>query len=80
SIPVQYMYRTCARDEADDNEITRASHCGLLKLDWILTRNDVQFPLCSLNKIEMYLLNKYYFTLYDSHRKKKVKVLGQKWG
>ncbi|CAF0823337.1 unnamed protein product [Rotaria sp. Silwood1] len=35
SIPVQYMYRTCARDEADDNEITRASHCGLLKLDWI---------------------------------------------
>jgi hypothetical protein len=29
------MYRTCGRDEADDNGITRASHCGFVKLDWI---------------------------------------------
>ncbi|CAF1047570.1 unnamed protein product [Rotaria sordida] len=34
-IPIQYMYRTCGRDEADDNGITRSSHCGFLKLDWI---------------------------------------------
>ncbi len=33
--PVQYTYRTCGRDEADDNGITRASHCGFVKLDWI---------------------------------------------
>jgi len=33
--PVQYMYRTCGRDEIDDNGITRASHCGFVKLDWI---------------------------------------------
>ncbi len=33
--PVQYIYRTCGRDEADDNGITRASHCGFVKLNWI---------------------------------------------
>ncbi|CAF4545497.1 unnamed protein product, partial [Rotaria sp. Silwood2] len=32
---VQYTYRTCSRDEGDDNGITRASHCGFIKLDWI---------------------------------------------
>lgn len=32
----QYIYRTCARDEDDDNNgITRTSHCGFVKLDWI---------------------------------------------
>lgn len=30
-----YVYRTCGRDEGDDNGITRASHCGFIKLDWI---------------------------------------------
>jgi len=29
------MYRTCGRDEADDNGISRTSHCGFVKLDWI---------------------------------------------
>ncbi|CAF3273437.1 unnamed protein product [Rotaria socialis] len=33
--PVQYVYRTCGRDEGDDNGITRTSHCGYIKLDWI---------------------------------------------
>ena len=33
--PVQYMYRTCGLDEADGNGITRASHCGFVKLKWI---------------------------------------------
>jgi hypothetical protein len=33
--PVQYMYRTCGRDDVDDNGINRASHCGFIKLDWI---------------------------------------------
>lgn len=33
--PVQYMYRTCGRDEAEENGITRASHCGFVKLNWI---------------------------------------------
>jgi hypothetical protein len=37
SNPVHYTYRTCGRDEADDNGITRASHCGFVKLDWINT-------------------------------------------
>ncbi|CAF4605172.1 unnamed protein product [Rotaria sp. Silwood1] len=32
---VQYTYRTCSRDEGDDNGITRTSHCGFIKLDWI---------------------------------------------
>lgn len=32
---MQYIYRTCSRDEGDDNGITRASHCGFVKLDWI---------------------------------------------
>jgi hypothetical protein len=31
----QYVYRTCSRDEGDDNGITRASHCGFIKLEWI---------------------------------------------
>ncbi|CAF1583481.1 unnamed protein product [Adineta ricciae] len=33
--PVQYTYRTCGREELDDNGINRASHCGFVKLDWI---------------------------------------------
>ncbi|CAF1073278.1 unnamed protein product [Adineta ricciae] len=33
--PVQYVYRTCSRDEGDDDSITRMSHCGFLKLHWI---------------------------------------------
>ncbi len=33
--PVQYTYRTCGRDEADENGITRTSHCGFVKLKWI---------------------------------------------
>ncbi|CAF1293043.1 unnamed protein product [Adineta steineri] len=32
---IQYIYRTCSRDEGDDNGITRTSHCGFIKLDWI---------------------------------------------
>jgi hypothetical protein len=32
---MKYIYRTCSRDEGDDNGITRASHCGFIKLDWI---------------------------------------------
>ena len=32
---VQYTYRTCGRDEAHDNRITRSSHCGFVKLKWI---------------------------------------------
>ena len=32
----QYIYRTCAREDEDDNNgITRTSHCGFVKLDWI---------------------------------------------
>lgn len=32
----QYVYRTCAREDDDDNNgITRTSHCGFVKLDWI---------------------------------------------
>lgn len=33
--PIQYMYRTCGRDDAEENGITRASHCGFVKLNWI---------------------------------------------
>jgi hypothetical protein len=32
---IQYTYRTCSRDEGNDNGIARTSHCGLIKLDWI---------------------------------------------
>ncbi|CAF1924312.1 unnamed protein product [Rotaria magnacalcarata] len=33
--PIQYMYRTCGRDEANDNGIAHSSHCGFVKLDWL---------------------------------------------
>ncbi|UJR21453.1 hypothetical protein I4U23_024538 [Adineta vaga] len=32
---IRYVYRTCSRDEGDDNSITRTSHCGFIKLQWI---------------------------------------------
>ncbi|CAF3552073.1 unnamed protein product [Adineta steineri] len=35
SKPIQYIYRTCGREEADDNGINRVSHCGFIKLHWI---------------------------------------------
>lgn len=35
--PVQYLYRTCGRDDVNENGLTHASHCGFLKLDWIDT-------------------------------------------
>lgn len=33
--PTQYMYRTCGREEADDNGIAHSTHCGFVKLDWL---------------------------------------------
>ncbi|CAF3705503.1 unnamed protein product [Adineta steineri] len=36
---IQYIYQTRNRDEGDDNCITRTSHCGFIKLDWIYLRN-----------------------------------------
>lgn len=33
--PIQYFYRTCGRDEVNDNRIIHANHCGYVKLDWI---------------------------------------------
>ncbi|CAF3259242.1 unnamed protein product [Rotaria socialis] len=33
--PTQYMYRTCGRDEANDNGIAHSSHCGFVKLHWL---------------------------------------------
>jgi len=32
---IRYLYRTCSRDESEDDGIARASHCGFIKLDWI---------------------------------------------
>ena len=34
---VKHVYRTCGRDEPEDNAIARASHCGFVKLEWIDT-------------------------------------------
>ncbi|CAF0912538.1 unnamed protein product [Adineta steineri] len=32
---IQYKYRTCSRDESNDNRITRTSHRSFIKPDWI---------------------------------------------
>lgn len=32
--PIRYTYRTCGRDENEDQGITRSSHCGFVNLEW----------------------------------------------
>lgn len=55
------MYRTCSRDEGDDNGITRASHCGLIKLDWINPRK--RFRGC-LHICDKDACNQAYYSFY----------------